>query len=443
MEDTQYRIPDRRLWEFQYLVQALEEDKDIAVKPLLRDDFAAARKAGVATVRDPAAGFPRKRRDLWNYDVIICSDVDIEYFTREQVGDTVDFVERHGGGYCMVGGYTAFGAGGYDESPIDKMLPVDMQGRQDGYTENEPFRWQVTEDGWRHPIMQVAKDPAANRDIWAKMPMLRGFNHVLRAKPAATTLAAHPTRRTLYGPNVLLAAQPYGRGRTLAMVTDTTAGWGADFEDQWGEGGDNRHFRRFWQNAVRWLAAYRLRVPRSLVLLATDRNVYEPGERVRFEAQAWDEQCEPATQATLTLTVRRPGDGEPVALRMSPDLGRPGFYEAAFHAAQEGVYEARVASAVGGQTLGEDAALFTARPTDREMRDYPLREGLLRSLAEQTGGAYAASPDAAALAGRLVQTTHAAKRYTIRPAWAEPWLLAALVALLGAEWWFRRRVGMP
>ena len=120
------------------------------------DDFAAARKAGVATVRSPEGGFPRTRRELWEYDVLICSDVDIEYFTKEQIESTVDFVERHGGGYCMIGGYTAFGTGGYDESPIDKMLPVDMQGRQDGYTENAPFRWRITEDGWRHPIMPVS-----------------------------------------------------------------------------------------------------------------------------------------------------------------------------------------------------------------------------------------------------------------------------------------------
>jgi len=29
MEGTQYRLPDRKLWEYQYLVQALEEDKKV------------------------------------------------------------------------------------------------------------------------------------------------------------------------------------------------------------------------------------------------------------------------------------------------------------------------------------------------------------------------------------------------------------------------------
>ena len=39
----------------------------------------------------------------------------------------------------MVGGWTAFGSGGYDESALDKLLPVDMDGRADGYYEDIEF----------------------------------------------------------------------------------------------------------------------------------------------------------------------------------------------------------------------------------------------------------------------------------------------------------------
>ena len=443
MEGTQYRIPERRLWEFQYLVQALEEDKDILVTPLLRDDSAAARRAGVATVRSAEDGFPGTRRELWEYDVIVCSDVDIEYFTKEQIENTVDFVERHGGGYCMIGGYTAFGTGGYDESPIDKMLPVDMQGRQDGYTENVPFRWRVTEEGRHHPIMQLVEDPEKNREIWDKMPMLRGFNHVQRAKPAATVLAEHPERRTLYGPNVLLAVQRYGRGRTMAFVSDSTAGWGLDFEEQWGEGGDNRYFRKFWQNAVRWLAAYRLKVPRSLVLVSSDRTVYEPGEDVTLSAQAWNKQCEPTAAAALWVELSRPGKTQVERIKLTPDMADPGRYGASFTADETGVYEARVESLMDGEKLGEDVATFVAKPSDREMRDYALHDGLLRRLAERTGGEYFAGPDAGRVASLLDETLHSAQAYVTRPAWANAWVLALLVVLLGLEWFFRRRVGLP
>ena len=34
--------------------------------------------------------------------------------------------------------------------------------------------------------------------------------------------------------------------------TDSTIAWGTDFEHTWGEG-DNRYFRKFWRNVIRWL----------------------------------------------------------------------------------------------------------------------------------------------------------------------------------------------
>ena len=36
------------------------------------------------------------------------------------------------------------------------------------------------------------------------------------------------------------------------MTTNTTADWGKSFEEFWGEG-DNRYYRKFWRNVVKWL----------------------------------------------------------------------------------------------------------------------------------------------------------------------------------------------
>jgi len=45
----------------------------------------------------------------------------------------------------------------------------------------------------------------------------------------------------------VFACESYGKGRTFAFAPDTTVDWGRFFESQWGEGGDNRYFRRFWR----------------------------------------------------------------------------------------------------------------------------------------------------------------------------------------------------
>jgi len=480
MEGTQYRQDDRRLWEFQYLVQALEEDKQIEVKPMLRDDVQAATKAGVPCVRDPDNGFPTTRKELFDYDVIICSDVDIVYFTEQQLKNIVDFVAEHGGAYIMIGGYTAFGPGGYDESIVDKMLPVDMQGRDDGYTEGVPFRWQITPEGWRHPIMQLDMDPKKNRDLWARMPLFRGFNHVLRAKPGATALAVHPDRKTLYGPNVILAVQPYGKGRTIAFVTDTTAGWGHDFEASWGEGADNRHFRKLWQNAVRWAAAYHLKVPNSPILIHADSNRYATGDRARLRAEVWDENFNPTHDLRVVLDIKAP-DGKVSTMSMDPAIGIPGEYLAAMPLPAKGVYEvtarahapgkttapagARDAEAAGARDaeaarakdaeaagakdagaadeVGSDVAIFTVGDPGYEYHSFNLNQPFLERLANETGGAHVSLDEAASLPDRLAEAAHLDETYVEKSWWDHPHLLALILALLGLEWFLRRRVGLP
>ena len=79
----------------------------------------------------------------------------------------------------------------------------------------------------------------------------------------------------------VFAAQTYGRGRTFAMATDSTVAWGTDFEKSWGEG-DNRYFRKFWRNVVRWLAEgsagsnRRLRVESDKVVAAIAKALLIP-----------------------------------------------------------------------------------------------------------------------------------------------------------------------
>ena len=437
MEGTQYRIKDRPLWEFQYLVQALEEDKDIEVTAMLRDDVLAARRAGVPCVRDPGKGFPRTKKKLFDYDVIICSDVDIVYFTEEQLKHTVEFVGEHGGGYVMIGGYTAFGTGGYDESVIDKLLPVDMQGRDDGYTENVPFRWKLTRDGLSHSIMQLVPDRKKNEAVWAAMPNFYGYNHVQRAKPGATVLAEHPL-----GGKVMLAVQQYGKGRSMALVTDSTAGWGRDFETAWGEGGDNRHFRKFWRNAIRWVAAYQLKVPNRPVLLHTDANRYSVGDRARVWAEAWDKDYKRTHAAKIRVEIQEPG-GRVTSERMEPDLSRPGVYVLELPLPAKGQYELRAWSALDGEGKAPDVARIVAGDPDYEFQRFRLDRPFLEKLAAQTRGRYFSVGEVKELPERLTKAVHLEKSTVQRSWWDRVWLLALILGLLGVEWFLRRRVGLP
>ena len=234
-----------------FLRDALEEDPNIECLAMVVDNQYAARPR-LSRVQDPARGFPTTREELFSYDVVICSDISRMAFTPEQLDWTVELVGKRGGGFAMIGGFTSFGSGGWDQTSWDGIIPVDMSGHGLARSEyfNGPFRVVIPPKAALHPIWKIVDDPARNRDVLAELPVFYGTNLTDRLKPAATALGLSDP--ALPGSQIVtvFSSQPYGKGRSFAMATDTTVDWGRDFEKIWGEG-DNRYFRKFWQNVVR------------------------------------------------------------------------------------------------------------------------------------------------------------------------------------------------
>jgi uncharacterized membrane protein len=102
------------------LVKALREKK-IEVKVLLAPDVDGS-AGGVGG--DP---LPEELGQLQPYDAIILGNVPKEALTEQQQKLIEANVHDMGAGLIMLGGPRSFGAGGWQNSPIEKALPVDMQ----------------------------------------------------------------------------------------------------------------------------------------------------------------------------------------------------------------------------------------------------------------------------------------------------------------------------
>ena len=253
---------------------------------------------------DPSRGYPTTREELLSFDVVICSDIARAAFTAEQLDWTVELVAKRGGGFAMVGGHTSFGSGGWDRTALDGMIPIDMSGDGPGRGSqyyDGAFQVVVPPEAETHPIWRIVDDPLKNRQVLDRMPQFYGTNLTDRLKPASTVLGSSdrplaglveytPQRavsRTSKGKAVapkppsgtpIFTVQPYGKGRSFAMSTDTTVAWGTDFERIWGEG-DNRYFRKFWRNVVTWLAENSAGSNRRLQI-STDKIIYRPGQPI-------------------------------------------------------------------------------------------------------------------------------------------------------------------
>lgn len=74
----------------------------------------------------PPIGFPESLNDLFNYDVLIMSDVAATDLHTTQLGLVKRYVRDFGGGLIMLGGERSFGLGGYYRTPVEDALPVRM-----------------------------------------------------------------------------------------------------------------------------------------------------------------------------------------------------------------------------------------------------------------------------------------------------------------------------
>jgi uncharacterized membrane protein len=442
--------------EYQFIQDALEEDPDIKCVSMYVDNQYVAQPQ-LHRANDPARGFPTTREELLSYDVVICSDIARSAFTPEQLEWTVELVSKRGGGFVMIGGHTSFGAGGWDQTIWDGIIPIDMNGHGEARSPyyDGTFQVVVPPRAADHPIWRIIDDPMQNRQVLARMPFFHGTNLTDRLKPAATTLGLSNGPLPGSGVVTVFSCQSFGRGRTFAMATDSTIAWGTDFEKSWGEG-DNRYFRKFWRNVVRWLTENcdgnnrRLRIE-------TDKIIYRPGQDIQVKASAYDEKLVETDRYRIAARLRAPGQDESqpfdtTAVNLAPQL-------------QEMIYvgklvapQAADALENSGSTLHKQVLDVAAYDGDEivakanldlqiiddpaEFRDPRPDRSLLVQLAQATGGGLIGSAEA--LSGLLGRHQDASiKTVVVRwPMWDSPLLWLLVLGLLSSEWVIRRIKGL-
>lgn len=438
MEGSDTKEEDRELYEFQYLPVALRQDPRINITTMIRDPNKTVEDMGIYYVKHPTKGLPHTREQLFKYDVIINSDIDITYFSKDQLDMMVEFVRDHGGGYVMVGGYMSFGSGGYDNTVIDRMLPVDMNDRTDGYFEKVNAHWQIPPEAYSHPIMQILQDPVENKKVFEKMPRFTGFNKTIRLKPGATLLAYYPGLQGNVIKNLpMLAVQSYGKGRVMAFTSDTTAGWGRNFCAHWGEG-DNRYFAKFWQNAVRWLAAERVVPADQFVIMKSDKNIYAVGEDMQIEITVLDKSYKPAEDVDVVLTVNNSREVEVPKVPAAP-----GRFMTTIKAETAMLYNLKAVAKMGDTEQGSDNYILWVVERNPEYYNYELNEDLLNTLADETGGKYYPVGEVGDIAADIKVSTHRERDFKDMPIWDSPYLVGLMILLLCMEWAMRRRQGLP
>jgi hypothetical protein len=288
-------------------------------------------------------------------------------------------------------------------------------------------------------VTSLRYSPDDNARIWRQLPQLEGVNLVASAKPDATVLAVHPRLKTKAGkPMPVIVAGEYGKGRSLAVTTDTLWRWG--FVAAARPGDDGRQYTKLWENAMRWL----IQDPDLRNLhVDCDAVEYAPGKPVRVSVRLLGRDYQPLPGGVVSLVVKRGPD--PIrATQIAAEKLTVADDGTAVHelgGLSPGVYRALGHATIGGRQI-DASDIFLVREGGTEL-DRPVGDlATLESIAKATSGiALGAVDQLPASLGfdppRIVRVD----RRTDLELWSRPGLLVLVIGLLGLEWLLRQRSG--
>ena len=318
---------------------------------------------------------------------------------------------------------------------LPEVLPVELDGKG-SFDARGPVQAALTPAGKAHPITRLLPDPKANEEAWRKLPALTGINHV-RGVRGETLLSAGSSAGS--PPTPLLAVGRFGKGRTLALMTDDAWRWNFIAV---GNKETPQHHLKLMRQAVRWLAQERSFQQVQIRPVAAT----QPGEKTEIKLHVLKDDFTPTREASVQLRVFSP-EGEPIPVS-AVAAREEGDYTAEYTPTREGTYRIEAEASVGGKVLGRDQNSFTAAYFYGEADDGLPRLELLQQLAEKNHGEYVPIAEWNEQALERI----AARLESIAPSdiveqrqtklWNNLWPFSIMLLLLSAEWWMRRKWGL-
>ena len=416
--------------EYKFLRMAIEADKNLQVVSIARTAENKYYRQGISNPDEVIGGFPKTREELFQYRALILGSVEAASFTPEQLRTVADFVSKRGGSLLMLGGRRAFAEGGWGGTPVGEVLPVVLGSSNPKYLATD-INVRPTRSGATFPVTLLANTEEASARKWDDMPELSAVNPIKEVKPGATVLLTGTDKARQE--HVVLAHQRYGRGKALAMPVQDVWYWRMAAKVPVT---DTTH-HMFWRRMIRWLVDG---VPDQVnVTTAADR--VEPGEPIKVTAEVLDQAYAEVNDATVTAHITSPS-GKTTDVPIDWTVTRDGDYRTSFVPDEAGIYTVKVGAERAQKPLGTGSMNVRVSAGDAEYFDAAMRAPLLKRIAEETGGRFFTSTNVASLPEAISYSGRGVTVVEERELWDMPALFMLLIALVSAEWGYRRVRGL-
>ncbi|HTL15599.1 MAG TPA: hypothetical protein VL793_00100 [Patescibacteria group bacterium] len=406
-------------WDSKFLVQSLKRNPNVDLTAVYR--LNANRNVAVVSVTGTEARFeqdlfPRTQKDMDNYDVILLGRGADGFFDPQTEELLSQFVARRGGSLVFARG-KAYGG---RFQPLAKLEPVAW-----GLGVTAPMKLKPTDAGRDNPMFDLGSAGTLD-ELLERLPALDHSSVTLGEKPLAVVLA---TGADPDGP-VLVAYQRYGQGKALTLNASGLWRWAFREKDQQES---EVAYGRFWVSLLQWLLSGGQFLPGTDVALSSTKRYYSSEQPMQFlistrnlDRNIYKPRLD-ISRGSETVTIEPRQRGEAFVAEAGPFA--------------PGTYQVTLRNNVGKPAeLSQSIQVVSSSVEKKELSADP---DLMRQLAEVSGGAVLKEQDIAHLP-EIVKRWEAARQISYRqqPVWDRWWIMAGLIALLGFEWFCRRKEGL-
>jgi len=356
---------------------------------------------------------------LAQFKVAILGNMGAETLGEERAKSLVKFVDE-GGSLVLLGGDEAWSVRGYSATALKELLPFQNDGSE---PQESNLTATLTKDGQTHPAL---KSLAAK---WTKpMPVLSIFP-VSKVSPGATTVMTANEQP-------LIVTQRFGQGKVAAILSNSLWRWQL-------EPGQKDEYLAFWDGLIQWLMPQALDISAASFDLSADVEQLFLGDTITLTARLSGSHVAQEGLPKADLEIQLPDERkipypmQPIPENATAAKSGPGF-TVAYKADTGGMHSAVASTIVNGKKIDSTPFSFFVKPFSPETSPVAQNFAALKALSQTSGGQFCTKDTLNEVLSAVEVKESKEDRVLYNNLYDSPFLLAALIGLLGADWIIRK-----
>jgi uncharacterized membrane protein len=415
-------------WNFAMLKREFSDDATIKLTSVYRKNAQVFLIDGARQEGDQvfSRGFPADEAVLDLYTCIVLGSFPADFISPASFDALRKYVDG-GGNLVLLGGPKSFDKGGYYKTALAPLIPWKESSDARGISAGQ-FPVVIPPEGAGHGLSSATA--AILEGVTA--PVFYSVNKVGERRSGALSLMNASVGSQIVP---IVALQPYGKGQTLGVATDTLWRWARM------DGDISGAFHQFWRDSIRYLAG-EIEGGRFLTV-EWDRKRYRPSEEGRAEIGVVGRYAE--GEVHLKGSVEHAGTTQELSIVLTDGNN----FQTKVFFPDRGDYKIKLEATLAGEPLDTYERVLRVGSSVSEGADLAVDHPFLENLAARSGGNYQREADADELIQRLKAMLMTSADPHDTPLVRAPALFGVLpfyillvMGILLCEWVMRRRMNI-